>query len=96
MKIRLKKSLRTLVLLALAAISSMVWVSLSQAGEASEAEKENGSRLWSQQCGHCHNKRSPDKYSDAQWDVIVHHMRVRANLNGSEARAIVDFLKSAN
>ena len=56
----------------------------------------NGAKAWSESCGRCHNKRSPEKFSDAQWEVIVQHMRVRANLTGSEARAIVDFLKSAN
>jgi hypothetical protein len=35
-------------------------------------------------------------YSDAQWDVIVHHMRLRANITGQEQRAIVQFLKSSN
>ena len=39
--------------------------------------------------------RPPTKYSDAQWDVIVHHMRLRANITGQEQRAIVEFLKSA-
>jgi hypothetical protein len=34
-------------------------------------------------------------YSDAQWDVIVHHMRLRANITGQEQRAILEFLKSA-
>jgi hypothetical protein len=28
-----------------------------------------------------------------QWQIIVHHMRVRANITGSDARAIADFLK---
>ena len=34
-------------------------------------------------------------YSNAQWDVIVHHMRVRANITGQEQRAIAEFLKSS-
>ena len=34
-------------------------------------------------------------YGDAQWDVIVHHMRIRANITGKEQRAIVEFLKSS-
>ncbi len=63
---------------------------------AQDDSEEAGSRLWSQNCGMCHNKRSPEKYSDAQWDVIVHHMRTRANLTGEEQRKIVAFLKSAN
>jgi cytochrome c5 len=54
----------------------------------------SGQELWSMNCQRCHNMRSPAMYSDAQWDVIVHHMRVRANITGAEQRAIADFLKS--
>jgi len=35
-------------------------------------------------------------YSKDEWGVIVHHMRVRANLTGSEARAIAAFLQSSD
>ena len=65
----------------------------------SSADKEEsaaGSELWTQNCGRCHNKRSPEKYSDSQWDAIMRHMRVRANLTGEEERAILEFLKTAN
>jgi hypothetical protein len=55
----------------------------------------NGEELWSNNCMRCHNIRPPSMYSDAQWDVIVHHMRRRANITGQEQRAIVEFLKSA-
>jgi hypothetical protein len=56
----------------------------------------SGQELWSMNCSRCHNMRSPTMYSDAQWDVIVHHMRVRANITGAEQRAIADFLKSGS
>ena len=56
----------------------------------------SGQELWSMNCQRCHNMRSPAMYSDAQWDVIVHHMRVRANITGAEQRAIADFLKSGS
>ena len=56
---------------------------------------QSGEELWSNNCMRCHNIRSPTMYSDAQWDVIVHHMRLRANITGQEQRAIVEFLKSA-
>jgi nitrate/TMAO reductase-like tetraheme cytochrome c subunit len=46
-------------------------------------------------CLRCHNIRPPTMYSDAQWDVILHHMRLRANITGQEQRAILEFLKSA-
>ena len=55
----------------------------------------SGEELWSNNCLRCHNIRPPTMYSNAQWDVIVHHMRIRANITGQEQRAIVEFLKSA-
>ena len=54
-----------------------------------------GEELWSNNCMRCHNIRPPTMYSDAQWDVILHHMRLRANITGQEQRAILAFLKSA-
>ena len=54
-----------------------------------------GEELWSNNCLRCHNIRPPTMYGDAQWDVIVHHMRLRANITGQEQRAIVEFLKSS-
>src|SRR5262249_26265398 len=54
-----------------------------------------GEELWSNNCLRCHNIRPPTMYNDAQWDVILHHMRLRANITGQEQRAIVEFLKSA-
>jgi hypothetical protein len=32
-------------------------------------------------------------YNATQWQVIVHHMRVRGNITGADARAIAEFLK---
>jgi len=55
----------------------------------------SGEELWSNNCLRCHNIRPPTMYTNAQWDVIVHHMRLRANITGHEQRAIVAFLKSA-
>ncbi len=56
----------------------------------------NGVQLWADNCARCHNMRPPESYSDAQWDVAVLHMRVRANLTADDANAIVKYLKSAN
>jgi len=57
---------------------------------------KSGSELWAQNCRRCHNFRSPSEYSDAQWDVAMFHMRVRANLTGAEHESIRQFLKSSN
>jgi hypothetical protein len=63
---------------------------------AEPTEKKAGSELWAENCTRCHNARPPQYYSDVQWDIIVHHMRLRADLTGQEARAIAEFLKAAN
>jgi cytochrome c5 len=68
----------------------------SSSAVSSESSQLSGQELWSNNCQRCHNMRSPAMYTDAQWDVIVHHMRVRANITGAEQRAIADFLKSGS
>lgn len=55
-----------------------------------------GAQLWAQNCGHCHNIRSPGSYSDAQWEIAMLHMRVRANLTAEEHKKILAFLKTAH
>ena len=70
-------------------------------GQSKDAQKgptvgPSGAQLWAQTCGHCHNIRSPSSYSDAQWDVVMLHMRVRANLTAEEHKQILAFLKSAH
>ena len=61
-----------------------------------EGRNQAGALAWTQNCMRCHNLRNPNERSDREWDVIVHHMRVRANLTGEEHRLIVRFLQSAN
>jgi hypothetical protein len=60
------------------------------------AESKGGSQLWAENCGRCHNIRSPSTYSDTEWQVILHHMRVRANLTAEEQKKILEFLKASN
>ncbi len=58
--------------------------------------RKGGAQVWKENCMRCHNLRRPRERSDREWDIIVHHMRVRANLTAREHRLIVAFLKSAN
>ena len=60
------------------------------------AEAKSGAQLWGENCLRCHNIPSPETFSDAEWDVAVLHMRVRANLTENESIKIAGFLKSAN
>ena len=55
-----------------------------------------GAQLWAENCIRCHNIRSPGSLSDAQWDVALLHMRVRANLTAEEHRKILAFMKTAH
>jgi hypothetical protein len=38
--------------------------------------------------------RSPSGYNDAQWEAVMIHMRVRANLTPEENKKNLEFLKS--
>ena len=53
-----------------------------------------GARNWSAYCGSCHNARPPSERSPGEWDTIMMHMRVRANLPAQEAQALLEYLKT--
>ena len=55
-----------------------------------------GAKLWADNCIRCHNIRPPKSLSDRQWETVMMHMRVRANLTGEEQRQILKFLQAAN
>ena len=59
-------------------------------------QEAGGARLWEQNCSRCHYYRQPLTRSDQEWAIIVHHMRVRANLTAEEQRKITRFLQAAN
>ena len=68
-----------------------------QSGEVAAGATGKGvAELWAENCIRCHNIRSPSSYSPAQWDVIMMHMRVRANLTPEEHKKILEFLKSGS
>ena len=93
-------------LLGLAAITLLVGCQTSHTehsgaakpGAVAEAKSsgKGGAQLWTENCIRCHNIRSPSTYSDAEWEVAMHHMRIRANLTAEEHKKILEFLKSAN
>ena len=68
----------------------------TSAAESSEKVGKGGSQLWSENCARCHNMRSPSAYTDAEWEVVMYHMRVRAKLTPEEHKKILEFLKSSN
>ncbi len=56
---------------------------------------KGGAQLWAENCARCHNIQSPGTHSPAEWEVVMFHMRVRANLTAEEDEKILAFLKSA-
>jgi mono/diheme cytochrome c family protein len=53
-----------------------------------------GAEMWPQYCGNCHKARPGGERSPAEWDTIMLHMRVVANLPADNARAIQTFLRA--
>lgn len=78
-------------------IGAVLLVALPMTSSAQQARSvADGVRLWSQNCGRCHNFRPAEERSDGEWAVIMSHMRVRANLTRSTAEAILAFLQTSN
>ncbi|TAL40862.1 MAG: cytochrome c [Chitinophagaceae bacterium] len=74
-----------------ATVNSISGCTVSQAVAA-----KSGATLWGENCLRCHNTPSPTDFSDAQWETIGMHMKLRANLTNDEIKKVVEFLKSAN
>jgi mono/diheme cytochrome c family protein len=53
-----------------------------------------GARLYSENCGRCHNARPASDYSKKEWSVVMPHMREKAHMTGTEALAVEAFLDS--
>lgn len=68
----------------------------ARSSETTSFSMEEAGQRWSQVCGQCHNLRSPSEYSDTQWQVAIHHMRVRVPLTGREQEEILAFLQANN
>jgi cytochrome c5 len=62
---------------------------------AADSQK-GGAQLWAENCSRCHNSRPPQSFSDAQWQAVVMHMRLRADLTGPETRKITEFLQASH
>lgn len=55
-----------------------------------------GAGVWANNCVRCHNARPSTERTDAQWVVIVSHMRARANLTREEATMVAAYLQATN
>jgi len=55
-----------------------------------------GAKLWGAYCGLCHNARAGSEFNRLEWDTLMLHMRVRANLPAEDAEAIRVYLRSSH
>lgn len=79
---------------------TLVGLASSWAGEAPSKEEQQraqlfikGAKLWPNYCGNCHNPRGPSDRSPVEWDLIMMHMRARANMPPDAAEAVLEYLK---
>jgi cytochrome c5 len=56
-------------------------------------KKLTGAELYALNCNRCHAERYPTEFNSAQWQTLLTHMRVRANLPAKQAREILKYLK---
>lgn len=70
--------------------------SLSSCQTSAAVKEKTGAVLWSENCSRCHYSPDPEDYNDAQWEVIVMHMRVRTGLTEEESQKITKFLQDSN
>jgi hypothetical protein len=66
----------------------------TSSGVAQEHRVLTGAELYAINCNRCHPERSPVERTATEWQTILIHMRVRANLPASQARTILEYLQS--
>ncbi|MDZ4667043.1 MAG: cytochrome c [bacterium] len=89
----MKKLIYTIIF---ACFVSMLFLSLPSCKTSAAVKEKSGAILWSENCSRCHYSPDPEDYNDAQWEVIVMHMRVRTSLTEDESQKILKFLQDSN
>jgi hypothetical protein len=88
----MKKSL--IILAGLFSVMISLAVIISSCAVSQKIIDKTGTQLWGENCGRCHNAPGPGEFSDANWDVIGIHMRIRAHITETEEKKIIDYLKT--
>ncbi len=56
-------------------------------------KKLTGAELYVIHCNRCHQERYPTEFNSAQWQTLMTHMRVRANLPAKQAKEVLKYMK---
>jgi len=91
---RLHYLVRTVAaLVALTTIVSLVTVAQADETKPTATKKLTGAELYAINCNRCHQERYPTEFTSAQWQTLMTHMRVRANLPAKQAKEILKYMK---
>ncbi len=76
-------------------IAMLIWSQSSVAQHTSDPKLiAEGARLYSENCGRCHNPRPASDYTKKEWSVVMPHMREKAHMTGEETLAVEAFIDS--
>jgi mono/diheme cytochrome c family protein len=59
---------------------------------ASSTPELDGGTVFQRYCGQCHGERYPTERIKDRWTIISTHMRIRGQLTGKEAEAVLQYL----
>lgn len=66
----------------------------TQAQHVNSSLVGKGAKVYSENCGRCHNARPAEEFSKKEWSVIIPHMRAKGHMTGKESLAVEAFLDS--
>ncbi len=74
-------------------IIGLVWLSVFSLWGKDEP---TGEQIYKANCGKCHYERYASERTDAEWKVIMTHMRIRAGLTAKETKLVLQYLQENN
>lgn len=83
-----------IIFYALISIMSLGMIGINSCTVSKKVQDKTGTQLWGENCGRCHNAPGPGEFSNANWDIIGTHMRIRTNITETEEKKIIQYLKS--
>lgn len=86
----MKKFVCIMIIIFSGTLSSIFFISCASSAKLTS---KDGSVLWSENCGRCHNAPGKSAYTSKEWSAIGLHMRMRAQIPAGEADKIIAFLK---
>ena len=100
------KSMNFAITTILAAAAALVFSATAQTPKPASKTKEetttkvkpeplSGAQLWAINCSRCHTTRTPGEFTASQWQAIIRHMRIRANLPAAQAKEIQKYFEAS-